>query len=27
LNCGQVDTLVKPCLPFARGGPGPSAEE
>ena len=26
LNCGQVDTLVKPCLPFARGGPGPSAE-
>uniref|UniRef100_A0ACD5Y483 Uncharacterized protein n=1 Tax=Avena sativa TaxID=4498 RepID=A0ACD5Y483_AVESA len=26
MNCGQVDTMVRPCLPFARGGPGPSRQ-
>jgi hypothetical protein len=26
ITCGQVDTAVRPCLPFARGEPGPSAE-
>jgi hypothetical protein len=26
ITCGQVDTAVRPCLPFARGGPGPSPD-
>ncbi|CAM0950461.1 unnamed protein product [Alopecurus aequalis] len=24
ITCGQVDSAVGPCMPFARGGPGPS---
>ncbi|XP_047051565.1 non-specific lipid-transfer protein 1-like [Lolium rigidum] len=26
INCGQVDSAVGPCLPFARGGAGPSTQ-
>jgi hypothetical protein len=26
ISCDQVDNVMKPCLPFALGGAGPSAE-
>nr|BAK05317.1 predicted protein [Hordeum vulgare subsp. vulgare] len=26
LNCGQVDSKMKPCLTYVQGGPGPSGE-
>jgi hypothetical protein len=26
ITCGQVTTAVRPCLPFIRGGPGPSGQ-
>lgn len=26
IECGQVDGLVRPCLTYVQGGPGPSRE-